>query len=80
MDQNLIKWVNKVLSITHENLKIENCEQIDTYKYLDETKGWVPDGYTLFIKVKFDKGICWNTTEVERTLYEHLGVRSVITV
>lgn len=80
MDKKLEKLVKKVFSIAHENLELLFCEQVNTFKYDEVNKNWNPDGFTLFIKVSCLKGEPWDSNVVEKTLYEYLGVKSVITV
>lgn len=78
MDKNLKKLVYKVFEISYNHLSIEFCEKVDTFAYDQSTNKWLPDGFTLFIKVKNKTDERWNSSEVERCIYEHLGIETVI--
>jgi hypothetical protein len=80
MDKSLMKLVVKVLEINYENLIIESCEKVKTFAYDEKSGNWLSDDFTLFIKVKNKTHDIWNSTDVERCLFEHLGVTSIITV
>ena len=80
MDKSLMELVNKVFQISYENLLIETCEMVDTFAFDENTREWLPDGFTLFIKVRNNTTDIWFSSEVENTLYNHLGVKSVITM
>lgn len=79
MDKSLMKLVNKVFKITYEHLLIEHCEKVDTFAFDGNTEKWLPDGFTLFIKVRNKTTDRWDSSEVERTLYQHIGVKSIVT-
>jgi hypothetical protein len=80
MDKSLMKLVSKVIEINYENLAIESCERVNTFAYDEISGNWLPDDFTLFIKVKNKTHELWNSSDVERCLFEHLGVTSVISV
>ena len=75
-----MKLVNRVFQISYENLLIETCEMVDTFAFDENTQEWLPDGFTLFITVRNKTTDIWFSSEVEKTLYNHLGVKSVITM
>lgn len=79
MDKSLKKLVDKVFNITYENLLIESCDKVDTFAFDGNTEKWLPDGFTLFIKVRNKTTDRWDSSEVENTLYYHLGVKSIVT-
>ena len=80
MDKSMKKLLDRVFEIVYENLSIEFCEKVNTFAFDENTREWLPDGFTLFIKVSNKTTERWDSSEVERTLYEHLGVKSVVTM